>query len=73
MTRVHGMMYTVFEMKKRAVEKLLRKAGWWLLRQGANHEIWTNGELTEAIPRHSEIQERLAKSIIRAARDNPPK
>ena len=60
-------------MKKRELDRHLRSVGWWLLRQGANHEVWTNGELTTAMPRHREIQERLAEKIIRDALANPPK
>jgi len=47
--------------------------GWYLLRQGANHEIWTNGEITEPIPRHREINENLAKKIIKKAIQNKVK
>ena len=47
--------------------------GWWLKREGGNHEIWTNGEDTEPVPRHREVKENLAKKIIQVARNNPPK
>jgi predicted RNA binding protein YcfA (HicA-like mRNA interferase family) len=60
-------------MKKRDLEKELGRAGWWLKRQGANHEIWTNGDDTEPVPRHREIKELLAKKILEVARKNPPK
>ncbi|MCI0381822.1 MAG: type II toxin-antitoxin system HicA family toxin [Chlamydiae bacterium] len=60
-------------MKKRDLEKELNRLGWWLKRQGGNHEIWTNGEDTEPVPRHREIAENLAKKIIGKAKDNPPK
>ncbi len=59
-------------MKRNKLEKYLKKFGWWFLRHGGNHDIWTNGERQESIPRHSEINEKLARSIIRkaeAARD----
>lgn len=52
-------------MKRRDLIKRLEANGWWLLRSGANHDIYTNGEKSEPIPRHSEIKEQLAKSIIR--------
>ena len=54
-------------MKRNKLEKLLKNLGWWFLRHGGNHDIWTNGERQEPIPRHSEINERLARSIIRKA------
>ncbi len=52
-------------MKRKDLIKLLEKNGWRLLRNGANHDIYTNGQKSEPIPRHSEIKENLAKSIIR--------
>lgn len=52
-------------MKTRDLVKLLKKNGWWLLRHGGNHDIYTNGNETEEIVRHREMNERLAKAIIR--------
>lgn len=52
-------------MKRRKLIKLLEKKGWYLKRNGGNHDIYTNGIQLEPIPRHSEINERLAKEIIR--------
>lgn len=52
-------------MKRLDLIKLFESNGWWLLRSGANHDIYTNGEKSEPIPRHSEIKEQLAKAIIR--------
>ena len=52
-------------MKRRELIRLLEQNGWWLMRNGANHDIYTNGSKSEAIPRHPEIKETLAKSIIR--------
>ncbi len=60
-------------MKKLDLEKRLRKLGWRFDREGGNHEIWTNGVIKEPIPRHKEINELLAKKIIRKAEVNPPK
>jgi predicted RNA binding protein YcfA (HicA-like mRNA interferase family) len=60
-------------MKKREIEKRLRGFGWWLKRQGGNHEIWTNGNLEGPVPRHGEIGEMLAKKILKKAASNPPK
>ena len=34
-------------MKKKDLEKRLRKAGWWLDRHDGNHDIWTNGRMEE--------------------------
>ena len=55
-------------MKKRDLEKSLRLLGWTFLRHGKRHDVWTNGEREEAIPRHSEINEILAKAILRRAK-----
>ena len=52
-------------MKKKDLENLLRKNGWYLLRSGGNHDIYTNGKETEPIPIHKEVNERLAQSIIK--------
>lgn len=52
-------------MKNRTLTKLLEKNGWHLHRHGGNHDIWTNGNEKEQIPRHPDINERLAKAIIR--------
>jgi mRNA interferase HicA len=60
-------------MKKRDLEKELIGLGWWLKREGGNHEIWTNGEDSEPVPRHREVKENLAKKIIQVAKNNPPK
>lgn len=60
-------------MKKRELEQKLSKAGWWLERHGGNHDIWTNGEETEPVPRHPEIHELLAKKILRKAVTLPSK
>lgn len=59
------------EMKKRELEKRLREAGWWLDRHGSNHDIWTNGKMTNQVPRHAEVNELLAKSIVKEAVKNP--
>lgn len=59
-------------MKKRALEKKLRELGWYLDRQGGSHEIWTNGEIFESVPRHAEIGEGLARKILKKAENNPP-
>ncbi len=44
---------------------MLIRNGWHLKRNGAEHDIYTNGSEAEAIPRHKEIKENLAKAIIK--------
>jgi len=60
-------------MKKKELEKRLQKLKWWLDRHGANHDVWTNGEISEMVPRHREVNEILAKKILKKAGNNPPK
>lgn len=52
-------------MKRTDLIRLLVKNGWYLKRNGADHDVYTNGTATEAIPRHNEVKENLAKAIIR--------
>ncbi len=42
--------------------------GWWKLRESGNHEIWTNGTIEEQVPRHREINENLARKILKTAK-----
>ena len=54
-------------MKKRDLEQRLRMKGCYLKREGRSHSLWTNPctGVVEAIPRHREIKEPLAKKILR--------
>lgn len=52
-------------MKRSDLIKKLEQNGWYLARKGSNHDIYTNGKRSEPIPRHREINELLAKSIIK--------
>lgn len=54
-------------MKRRDLESRLRRAGCYLKREGASHSLWINPltGATEAVPRHSEIKEPLARKILR--------
>ena len=54
-------------MKRRELEEVLRQLGWRFLRHGAKHDVWTDGERQEPIPRHIEINEKLARAILRRA------
>lgn len=59
-------------MKKRDLEKKLSKLGWWFHEHGGSHDTWTNGKIREPVPRHTEVNEMLAKKILRKAENNPP-
>ena len=58
---------TIRIMKKRDLENALRRVGWTFLRHGKRHDIWTDGEREEAIPRHNEMNEKLARAILKRA------
>lgn len=49
-------------MKRRELLKLFAKAGWYLKRNGSQHDI---GVDSEAVPHHPDINERLAKALIK--------
>ena len=55
-------------MKRRDLIAQLEKAGCYLIRHGGKHDIYHNPDTgkTEPIPRHREINERLAKKIIKS-------
>lgn len=52
-------------MKQKELIKLLERNGWTKAREGGNHTIYTKGNEMEAVPRHKEIAESLAKAIIK--------
>ncbi len=54
-------------MKRRDLERKLRIAGCYLKHEGGSHSLWINPKtgITEAVPRHNEIKEPLAKKIIK--------
>jgi len=52
-------------MKQRDLVKKLEKAGFVFYRHGGNHDIYVRGSQIEQIPRHKDINEQLAKSILR--------
>lgn len=52
-------------MKRSDLIALLEKNGWYLKRNGTNHDIYTDGKNMEPIPRHREVSENLAKAIIK--------
>ena len=54
-------------MKQKDLIKLLERNGWYKVREGGNHMVYTNGKEIEAIPRHKEIAEILEVSIPRVS------
>ena len=58
-------------MKRRDLISKIEKNGCVLLRHGAKHDIYHNPSTgkTEPIPRHREINERLAQKILKALKE----
>ena len=58
-------------MKRRELIRRLEELGCVLARHGAKHDWYTNPvtKQSQPVPRHSEINERLAKSIIKKLKD----
>lgn len=52
-------------MKRRELIKKFEESGWHLLRNGGRHDIYTDGKNLEAIPRHPDVNEQLAKKLLR--------
>jgi len=67
---VHVYVY-IEPVKRRELERRLREMGWTLHRYGGKHDVWTSadGSFTEFVPRHPEINERLAQAILRRAKE----
>lgn len=57
-------------MKQKKLIKKLNSLGFYFLRNGGNHDIYTNGKKNISVPRHREVKENLAKSIIKTASEN---
>ena len=51
-------------MKRRELERRLRSLGWRFVRHGGKHDVWSDGEREETVPRHTEINEKLAAAIL---------
>lgn len=51
-------------MKQKDLIKKLEGIGFQFERHGSNHDIYTGGKEKETIPRHKEINEKLAKAIL---------
>ncbi|MCE7893434.1 MAG: addiction module toxin, HicA family [Deltaproteobacteria bacterium] len=55
-------------MNRGALLRHLRRHGCFLKREGAAHSLWCNPAtgVVEAVPRHTEIANRLARKICRS-------
>lgn len=52
-------------MKRRDLIKKLEAKGFKFDRHGGNHDIYKRGEDEEKVPRHREVNEKLAQGIIK--------
>ncbi len=52
-------------MKQRELIRRLEAAGFVFERHGSNHDIYVRGDDKEEVPRHKEVNEFLAKAILR--------
>ena len=52
-------------MKQKDLIKMLELNGWHFDRHGGSHDIYIKDDDILAVPRHREIDERLARDIIR--------
>ncbi len=61
-------------MKRRALLRHLEEYGCELLREGGNHSIYVNRRVgkTSSVPRHTEINDDLAKKICQDLGVPPP-
>ena len=59
-------------MKRGALLRHLRIHGCYLKREGGSHSLWSNpktGQI-EAVPRHVEISDKLARKIMSQSNDS---
>ncbi len=58
-------------MKRRDLIRELKKLGCVMIRHGSKHDWYMNPntKISQAVPRHTEINEYLAKHIIKMLRD----
>ena len=54
-------------MKRAELERRLRAMGCYPKREGRSHTLWVNPNtgVVEAVPRHKEIKEMLARKILK--------
>ena len=55
----------IIKMKRKELIKKLLTNGFVFFRHGGNHDVYRRGDDEEQVPRHSEINEYLAKAIIK--------
>jgi mRNA interferase HicA len=59
-------------IKRRELIRFLERSGFWLLREGAKHSIYTNGHKTVPVKRHRTLDRITANEICKQAGLKPP-
>lgn len=52
-------------MRRRDLIRKLEKSGFSFYRHGGSHDIYVRNKDIEQIPRHNEVNEQLAKAILK--------
>ncbi len=52
-------------MKRKDLIKKLESIGFEFERHGSNHDVYKRGNEKETVPRHTEVNEPLAKAILK--------
>ncbi|MBR2037399.1 MAG: type II toxin-antitoxin system HicA family toxin [Lachnospiraceae bacterium] len=52
-------------MKYRDLVRKLEKIGFKFERHGGNHDVYKRGSEEEQVPRHRDVNERLARAILK--------
>lgn len=60
-------------MKRRDLERHLKKCGASLEREGGNHSIWRKDAQITSVPRHNEIKPTVVRTICRQLEIPPPR
>ncbi len=54
-------------VKRRDLIRHLKKHGYWLLREGAKHSIYTNGDKVIPVKRHRQLDNITANELCKQA------
>lgn len=54
-------------VKRKEIVKILESNGYYLLREGGNHSIYTNGNKTVPLKRHNRLDRITANEILKQA------
>lgn len=52
-------------MKRKDLIEMLERNGWTFKRSGSKHDLYEKDGVRETVPRHREIDEMLARAIIK--------